>query len=312
MQITAQMVKELREKTGAGMMKCKDALKECNGNFEEAVDFLRKKGLASAGKRAGRATSEGLIVPVATEDRRTAAIVELNCETDFVARNDQFVDITNKLAKFVLENAAIKNTADLLKATFEGQTVEEYIKSIIATMGENITLGRVERFEIADGKFGIFDAYVHGDGNIGVLVHIDAENEAAQGSADTLAYAHEVALQTAAMKPLYLNSEKVPTEILAREKDVILGQIKNDPKNANKPEEIMNKIVDGRLNKYFKENCLVSQAYVKDDNMTIDELAGEYSKKAGGKISVANFRRWALGEAIEEETPEENASEAAG
>lgn len=313
MQITAQMVKELREKTGAGMMKCKEALAECKGNIEEAVDFLRKKGLAAADKRSGRATSQGLVVPVTSKDKRTAAIVEVNCETDFVARNDDFIAFANKLAELVLNTPSIKNVEDLEKATIEGQTVDEYRKSKIATIGENISLNRAERFEVAAGTFGVFDTYIHGDGNIGVLVQLATENDAASKNSDVLHYAHEVALQAAAMKPFYTFSKDVPTEILAREKDVIMGQIKNDPKNANKPEDILTKIVEGRLARYCKENCLVEQAYVKDDSKSIGDLAVDLSKKIGAKVGIVTFRRYALGEgAAVEATQGETSAEAAG
>lgn len=312
MQITATMVKDLREKTGAGMMKCKEALQECNGNFEEAVDFLRKKGLASADKRSGRATSQGLIVPLTSPDRRTAVILEVNCETDFVARNENFIAFADKLAKAVLSNPAIKTVADLEKAIIDGQPGEELRKSMVANTGENMGFGRVERFEIADGKFGLFDTYIHGDGNIGVLVQLAAENAQAAQNPEAITLAHEIALQAAAMKPLYTVPAEVPTEHLAREKDVILGQIKNDPKNANKPEDIMNKIVEGRLAKYYKEYCLNEQAYVKDDSKSINDLTVELSKKLGSKVTLVTFRRWALGEAGADNSAEEKSAEAAG
>lgn len=313
MQITAQMVKDLRDKTGAGMMKCKEALQECGGNFEEAVDFLRKKGLASADKRSGRATSQGLVVPLTSEDRRTAVILEVNCETDFVARNDNFVAFADKLAKAVLTNPAIQSVADLEKATIEGQPGEEYRKTMVANTGENMSFGRVERFEIANGKFGLFDTYIHGDGNIGVLVQLETETAEAAANVEAINLAHEIALQAAAMKPLYTMPSEIPTEHLAREKDVIIGQIKNDPKNANKPEDIMNKIVEGRLEKYRKEYCLNEQTYVKDDSKSIKDLTAELSKKIGARVALVTFRRWALGEAgAEEATPEDKSAEAAG
>jgi elongation factor Ts len=313
MQITAQMVKELREKTGAGMMKCKDALKDCNGNFEEAVDFLRKKGLASADKRSGRSTSEGLVVPLISDDRRTAVMFELNCETDFVARNEGFIEFANKLAKMVMDSNSINTVEELEAATLDGDTVEAARKIIIANMGENITIGRLEKLSIANGKFGCFDSYIHDGGRIGVLVKISAETDAAAKNEETINYAHEVALQAAAMKPLYTFNTEVPTETLAREKDVIRGQIKNDPKNSGKPEEIVIKIVEGRLNKYFKDICLMDQAYVKDDSKTIKSFGEDISKKVGAKIEVATFRRWGLGEAPEgEEAPAEASAEAAG
>lgn len=312
MQITAQLVKELRDKTGAGMMKCKEALAECKGNLEEAIDLLRKKGLASADKRSGRATSQGLIVPVFTEDRRKAAIIEVNCETDFVARNDDFVTFANKLAQTLLKTPGIKSAEEFEKANIDGQSVDEFRKNMIAKTGENISINRAEHFEFAAGNHGIFEGYVHGDGNIAVLVQVASESEAAAKNPEVLHFAHEAALQAAAMKPIYTYPKEVPTEILAREREVILGQIKNDPKNANKPEDIMNKIVEGRLGKYYQENCLNEQSYVKDDSKTIANLASELSTRIGSKISLVTFRRWATGEAPAETTPVENASEAAG
>ncbi len=313
MQITATMVKDLRDKTGAGMMKCKEALKECNGNLEEAIDFLRKKGLASADKRSGRATSQGLVIPLTSENKKQAAILEINCETDFVARNEKFVAFADKIAQTVLNNSSIKTVKDLEEATIDGQSGEEFRKSMVANTGEYITYGRIERFEIPAGKHGIFDAYVHGEGTIGVLVQLSTDSEEAAKKPETLDLAHEIALQAAAMKPLHTTREEVPTEALAREKDVILGQIKNDPKNANKPEEIVNKIVEGRLAKYYKEYCLLEQAYVKDDSKSISDLTDELSKKLGAKVHLITFRRWALGEAgAENETPEEKSAEAAG
>lgn len=311
MQITAKMVKDLRQKTGAGMMKCKEALKECEGDFEKAVDFLRKKGLASADKRSGRTTSQGLVIPITTPDRKTAAMVEVNCETDFVARNENFVNFAEKIANFVLNTPSVKNVKDLETTTIEGQTGEEFRKSMVANTGENMSYGRIERFEIPQN--GIFETYVHGEGNIGVLVQLSTDSEEAAKNPEVLELAHEIALQAAAMKPLYTTKEEVPTEALAREKDVILGQIKNDPKNANKPENIVNKIVEGRLGKYYKEYCLLEQAYVKEDSKSIGDLINEYGKKIGADIKLVTFRRWELGETNEQENPsEEKSAQAAG
>lgn len=365
MQITAQMVKDLREKTGAGMMKCKEALAECNGNLEEAVDFLRKKGLASADKRSGRATSQGLVVPVTSKDKRKAAILEVNCETDFVARNDDFVGFAKKLNEMVLNNPSIKTLEDLGKATFEGQTVEEYRKTMIARIGENISINRVERFEIPAGSFGIFDTYIHGDGNIGVLIQVKTETEAAAKNPEVAHYAHEVALQAAAMNPVALSSDNIPQEVKTRELSIAIEKTKAElvAKSVNKALEKENinpahvdsddhmksnmekgwitqetvdkareiikttsasataalddkkihSIAEGRLNKYFKENCLLEQSYVKDDKKSISALTSEVSKTIGAKIELVAYRRWAIGDKnASEATPEENSAEAAG
>lgn len=365
MQITAQMVKDLREKTGAGMMKCKEALAECNGNLEEAIDFLRKKGLASADKRSGRATSQGLVIPVTSQDRRKAAILEVNCETDFVARTDDFVGFANKLTEMVLNNPSIKTLEDLEKANFEGQTVEEYRKTMIAKTGENISIGRVERFEVPAGTAGLFDTYVHGEGNIGVLIQVKAENEAAAKKPEVVQYAHEVALQAAAMNPIALSSANIPQEVKTRELNIAIEKTKAEliSKAVNKALEKENinpahvdsedhmksnmekgwltqetidkareiikttsaaaaaaqddkkihSIAEGRLNKYFKENCLLEQAYVKDDKKSISDLTSEVSKAIGAKLELVAYRRWAIGEnSASEATPEEKSAEAAG
>lgn len=312
MQITAQMVKELREKTGVGMMKCKEALKETDGDIQKAIDFLRKKGLASASKRSGRATSEGLVFPLTSKDRRIATIVEINCETDFVARNDDFTAFTKEIAQTIISNPAIKDVETLQSASINGKNIDEHRKEMIAKIGENITFGRIERFEIPQNSFGLFDTYIHGEGNIASLVHVSCDSKETETHAETLNFAHEVALQAAAMKPLFTTREEVPTETLTREKEVIEGQIKNDPKNSSKPAEIVNKIVEGRLAKYYKENCLVEQSYIKDDSKTIAKLAEEFSGKAQGKINVVTFRRWSTGESTEQQPAQENSSEASG
>jgi elongation factor Ts len=365
MQITAQMVKDLRDKTGAGMMKCKEALAECNGNMEEAIDFLRKKGLASADKRSGRATSQGLVVPLTTSDRRAAAIIEVNCETDFVARTDDFVGFANKLGEMVIKNSSIKTVEDLEKASFEGQPVEEYRKTMIAKTGENISISRVERFEVPAGTAGLFDTYVHGEGSIGVLIQVRAENETAAKKPEVAHYAHEVALQAAAMNPMALSSDNIPQEVKSRELNIAIEKTKAEliSKSVNKALEKENinpahvdsedhmksnmekgwitqetvdkareiiktvsaasaaslddkkihSIAEGRLNKYFKENCLLEQAYVKDDKKSISDLTNEVSKAIGAKIELVAYRRWAIGEnTASEATSEEKSAEAAG
>jgi elongation factor Ts len=226
MQITAQLVKELREKTGAGMLKCKEALVECNGEFETAVDYLRKKGLASADKRSGRATSQGLVIPLTTADKRTAAIVEVNCETDFVARNEDFGAFASKIANLVLKTPSIKTAEDLNKLTVDGHPFEEYIKSKIATTGENISVSRAEHLTFPAGKNGIFVTYVHGEGSIGVLVQVKAETEAAANNPEVDRYAHEVALQVAAMNPIALSSANISQDVKTRELNIAIEKTK--------------------------------------------------------------------------------------
>lgn len=305
--ITAQLVKELRDKTGAGMMKCKEALKDCNGNIEEAIDYLRKKGLATADKRSGRATSQGLVVPFLSEDKTKAGMVEVNCETDFVAKTDDFINFANKLAKLVLDNPSIKTVEDLEKMTIDGESVDDARKNMIAKTGENVTLNRAEHIAIPAGKHGILDSYVHGDGAIGVVVEFHANEAGKLNNEKAIEIIHNIALQAAAMKPSYTYTEDVPVEVLNRERDVILGQLKNDPKNANKPEEIVNKIVEGRLAKYCEENCLNNQSFFLDDNKKISDLVKEITQEIGTEATLVGFRRWARGEATETTTDEATA-----
>lgn len=297
MNITAKQVSDLREQTGAGMMKCKEALVECQGDFEKAVDFLRKKGLVSAANKSDRATSQGLVFVATSPDFSTAAMLELNCETDFVARNEQFVALGKSLVQQVLLSKTIKTPAELEAVKLpSGQTVEESRKLLIAKIGENMGISRFERFEIPAGKSGAFDTYIHGEGTLGVLVMVETGDAKAASSAEVRGFAHDVALQVAAMKPLYTNRSEVPASIVTREKDVIHGQIKNDPKNASKPENVVAKIVEGRIDKYYKENCLEEQMYVKDDSKSIKALGEEIGKKIGTTLRVAAFRRWTIGE----------------
>ena len=306
MEISAKLVKDLREQTGAGMMKCKEALVECKGDFERAVDYLRKKGLASADKKSGRATSQGLIVTSVSQDGRTAVIAEVNCETDFVAKNETFVDFASLIAKSVMANKAISGAEALETAVLlNGVRADEERKSLIARIGENVTFGRVERHELAQGKSGRFDTYIHGEGNIGVLVKLSCSTADVAGKKEVKVLAHEVALQVAAMKPRHVDRTEVPQQIVEREKDVIIGQLQNDPKNANKPQDIINKIVEGRVDKYFKEFCLVEQLYIKDDTKTIKALAEQIGSTVGGTVTVELFRRWEIGEKTSEPKAED-------
>ncbi len=305
--ITAKMVKELRDKTGAGMMKCKDALTECNGNIEEAIDFLRKQGLAGADKRSDRATSQGLVVPLLSEDRKTAGLVEVNCETDFVAKTDDFKDFANKLATLVLNTPTIKTIEDLEKMNIDGESIDDLRKSMIAKTGENITLRRAEHIAIPENANGILDSYVHGEGAIGVVVEFHSKDADKLNNEGAIEIIHNIALQTAAMKPLYIYTEDVPVEALNREKNVILGQLENDPKNANKPENIVNKIVEGRLAKYCEENCLNNQEFFLDDKKKISDLVKELSMLTGTEVTLVSFRRWARGAEITTNTDEATA-----
>lgn len=298
MEITAKMVSELREKTGAGMMKCKEALIACNGNMEEAIEYLRKKGLASADSKAGRTASQGLVLAKVSDDRKVGVLLEINCETDFVARNSEFINFANQLITEVLKNNQIKDLNSLLNHNINGSKVDEKRRELVAKIGENIQISRVLRIDT--NQYELLDSYVHGDGKIGVIVKIECSNiNAANPNSEIINLAHEISLQVAAMNPKYLDRNNVPKEVIIKEKEIIKAQLQEDPKNAGKPQNIIEKIVEGRLDKYFKEKCLLEQIYIKDDTQTVQKIIDECSKKHDAKILVKDFWRWVLGEATQ-------------
>ena len=275
-QITAAIVKELRERTGAGMMDCKKALVATEGDMEKAIDFLREKGLSQAAKKAGRVAAEGAVVAYVTEDGKTGAIVEVNCETDFVGKNENFQALAKSIAELIVKT----NPADvdaLLASEMDGKTVKDVVTEAIAKIGENISVRRFVRYESAEGK--VF-SYIHGGGKIGVLVDMKG------GDAEL---GKDIAMQVAAANPQFLNRNEVPDSELEHEKDILTEQARNE----GKPENIIAKMVIGRINKYYKEVCLVDQEFIRDGDLTISKLLK--SKNA----DVARFARFQLGEGIE-------------
>ena len=279
---TAKDVKELRERTGCGMMDCKKALTETNGDFDKAVDFLREKGLATAAKKASRIASEGL-VDILVEGN-VGAMVEINSETDFVAKNDEFKTFVKNIARQVIA----VNPADvdaLLESKFiddESVTVKDLLTEKIAKIGENMNIRRFARYE------GNVVGYVHAGGRIGVMVQIDAD-----ANDDTAAAAKDCAMQIAAINPLYKDRGSVPAEDVEKEKAIIVAQIKEDPKNANKPDKIIEKMLGGKINKFYETNCLVEQAFVKDDSMSV----GKYLESKG--VKLVDYVRFEKGEGLE-------------
>lgn len=274
--ITAQLVKELREKTGAGMMDCKKALQETDGNIEEAINFLREKGIASAGKKADRIATEGLIeVAVNGND---AAIVEINAETDFVARNEQFQNLVKKIAEHIV-NTKPADLDELNKSELDGQSVEEVMKSAIATIGENMN---IRRFEIlTKPENGAFGEYIHMGGTIGVVSVIE-------GSTDE-AVAKDVAMHAAALNPRYASQDEIPQEELDNEREVL----KNQALQEGKPENIVDKMVEGRMRKFLEEIVIGSQPFVKDSDKTVDKFLQE------NNTELVTFVRYGLGEGLE-------------
>ena len=282
MAFTAQDVKELRELTGCGMMDCKKALTETDGDKDKAIEFLREKGLATAAKKAGRIASEGIVKAYLTDDKKVGVLVEVNSETDFVAKNDEFQNFVEAVAKIVAQN----NPADVeaLKAlSFDGETtVGDALTALIAKIGENMNIRRFARIE------GNVCSYTHGEGRIGVLV----EAEGSLAGAEAYEAARDAAMQIAAINPLYLSKDVVPSEDLEKEKNIILAQIKEDPKNANKPENILEKMVAGKINKFYEQNCLLQQEFVKNGDFKVEA----YLATKG--VKLVNYARFEKGEGL--------------
>lgn len=287
MAITASMVKELREMTGAGMMECKKALTEADGDMDKAVDVLRTRGLAAVAKKAGRATNEGTVMALVSDDAKVGALVELNCETDFVGMNEKFKAYAEKIARAAL--AAKPADLDGLKAAeFEGETVEAIVTDCIHVMGENTQLAR---FAVVEA--GAVASYIHGGGKIGVLVTFDVDGIDAT-SEDFVHYGRDVAMQVAAVNPIAATREDVPADVVEHE----MGIYKAQAAESGKPENIQEKIATGRLEKFFKEQCLAEQEFVKNPDQTVNEYTAEVAKKLGGSIKITGFKRFQLGEVI--------------
>ena len=287
MAFTAKDVQALREKTGCGMMDCKNALKETDGNMEAAVDYLREKGLASQAKKASRVAAEGQVVALVEGD--VAAVIEVNSETDFVAGNDEFKAFVNLCAKAVIANNP-EDVDALLASTFEGKTVSEHKEDIFLKFRENI---QVRRFVRIEGKT---VSYVHAGGKIGVLVNFESDLDMSDAF---VAMGKNVAMQIAAMNPSYLDQASVPAEDLEKEKNILIAQMKEDPKMANKPDAVLGKIVEGKIGKFYKENCLVEQQYVIDGDLTVGKYVESVAKELGGAVKVASFVRYEKGEGIQ-------------
>ena len=288
MAFTAKDVQALREKTGCGMMDCKKALVETNGDMDAAVDYLREKGLASQAKKADRIAAEGTVA-VYTADG-VGAVVELNSETDFVANGDGFKALAAEIAQIVAE----QNPADvdaLLACEKDGSTVEAKVQELFLAIRENIKVRRFARFE------GKVVSYVHAGGKIGVLVNFDTD--VAGDNADLITAGKNVAMQIAAMNPGYLDRASVPAEVIEKEKSIQIAMMKEDPKMANKPEAVLGKIVEGKMGKYFKENCLVEQQFVIDGDLTVGKYIENVAKELGAEVKLASFVRFEKGEGIE-------------
>ena len=289
-EITAKMVKELREATGAGMMECKKALTEAEGVFEKAVDVLRTHGLAKAAKKAGRATNEGRVnVAVCKNDARKGAVVEINCETDFVALTDKFQDYCDTFTRAVVHNDPA-TVDELLESEYEGEKVGDTLTEAIHIIGENMQISNFKRLEI-EGT-GALVPYIHMNGRIGVLVGFTFGNEATATDERFLAMGKDVAMQIAATNPVSLDKDSVPEDIREHEFEIYKAQAAE----SGKPENIQEKIATGRMEKFYKENCLVEQDFVKDPDTTVGAYIAKCAKEIGNDIKVVSFARIELGE----------------
>ncbi|MBR5590694.1 MAG: elongation factor Ts [Anaerotignum sp.] len=288
MAFTAKDVKDLRERTGCGMMDCKKALTETDGDFEKAIEYLREKGLAAATKKAGRIAADGMVFATVDRENKLGVVVEVNSETDFVAKNEMFREFVADVASVVAKENPATVEELLTKAMPNGDTVEAALQEKILVIGENLKIRRFVRYE------GPCVAYIHAGGTHGVLVNFEVSDEVF-AKPEFEAYGKDIAMQIAAANPSYLNKEEVPAEVLEKEKEILTQQAINE----GKPAAIAEKMVAGRIAKYYKENCLVEQAFVKDDKQSITAYTNATAKELGGDIKIVAFTRFEKGEGIE-------------
>jgi elongation factor Ts len=295
-EISAKLVQELRQKTGAGMMDCKKALKENDGDIEKSSEWLRQKGMIKADKAAGKVAAEGLVDAFVESNGSVGVLAELNCQTDFVARNDAFKALVHNIAK----QAATANDVDSLLAQPYAEdkniTVADSIKQLSAKLGENMQMRRFVNFSLTEGTQGAVESYIHTGGRVGVLVELNCQNESAANNEEFKTLARNVAMQIAACPNVeYVNVGEIPAEIAQKEKEIEMGR----DDIANKPDNIKEKIVQGRIDKRLKEMTLIDQPYIRDQSITLEELVKQASSKLGDAIQVKRFVRYVLGEGIE-------------
>ena len=289
MSITTADIKQLREITGAGVLDCKKVLQETDGDIEQAIELLRKKGLAAASKKASREANDGLVSASVSADGKTGVLVEVNCETDFVARTDDFKNFVESLVRQVSEQPGLDNVEALLAAPYidnESNAVAQQLTELIAKLGENMMVRQAARFDLDNG--GLLDSYIHTGGRVGVLVDV------AGGSADNSQFAelvHDVALQIAAAAPQYITEDEIPAEVTEAERNIYRAQVAED----KKPDDIKERIVEGKLKKWYTQVALMSQEFVKDNDLTIGQLLKQHSKELGTEIKIRRFARFELG-----------------
>ena len=304
MTFTAQDVKTLREKTGVGMMECKKALTEANGDMDKAIDYLRERGLAAAQKKATRIAAEGVVLSYADDAAKKGVVIEVNSETDFVAKNEKFVNFVTDCAKTIIETG-VSTVEELNAAEYmgTGRTVTETLNDLILAIGENM---KIRRFEVMEGNLA---TYVHAGGSVGVMVSFYVADEAKVSTSEFKEMCKNVAMQIAAMSPAYLDEAAVPAEVIEHEKSILASQMKEDPKMASKPDAVLAKIAAGKMGKYYKENCLVDQEFVRSDLFQGDVkgYVNSVAKELGTEIKINGFIRMTRGEGLEKR--EENFAE---
>jgi elongation factor Ts len=291
MAISAKDVMELRKQTDCGMMECKKALTEADGDFTKAVEILRERGLATAQKKAGRIAAEGMVYAEYSEEKKVGVAIEVNAETDFVASNEKFVHFVKEVTAVVMQ----ENPADvdaLMACKLGDGTVDDALKGLILVIKENIKIRRFVRYE------GPCAAYVHGGGTHAVLVSFETSDEVA-AKPEFAAYGKDIAMQVAAANPGYVSDKDVPADVLDKEKEIMLAQMANDPKTASKPDAVKQKMILGKIGKFYKENCLVDQEFIKDSSMDVKGYTAKVGKELGGEIRIVKFARFQKGEGLE-------------
>lgn len=297
-EITAKMVQELRKQTGAGMMDCKKALGETEGDLTKASEWLRQKGMVAAGKKSDRVTAEGLVDNFIQPDGTSGVLLEVNCQTDFVARNEAFKELVVNLAAQAITANTVEELMDQSFAQDTSIKVSEAMIKSIATLGENLNVRRLANYKLAAGEAGVVDCYIHTGGRVGVLLELGTDSAAAAGNDEFKALARNLAMQVAACPNVeYIDVSEIPGEIAIKEKEIEMGR----DDIASKPDAMKEKIVQGRIDKRLKEMTLVDQPYIKDQSLTVTELMGQTAKQLGGAITVRRFTRFILGEGIEKQ-----------
>lgn len=297
-EISAQVVKQLRERTGAGMMDCKKALKETDGDMTKATEWLRQKGITSADKKAGRVAAEGLIGNYIPTGGRVGVLVEVNCETDFVARREEFQTLVQNIAMQAADSEDVESLMTQPYIHNQNINVEEFVKETIAQIGENIQVRRFARFKLDQGSSGLVGSYIHTGGRVGVLVEVNCESDAVARGEEFQVLVRNIAMQIAACPNVeYVKVEDIPPEIVQKEKDIEMGR----DDLGKKPDNIKEKIVQGRIEKRLKEMTLIDQPYIRDQSITVEELVKQNVAAVGENIQVRCFVRFVLGEGIEKQ-----------